>query len=200
MLALRFLLRDQFDIVAVWRRWLQRRYSKAAMADPNAAARAQFGRVARPVTVDGLTVRPAPDPAMDKITDIRMSIAEALSRNDRETAAELYEKLLEIDSRQVLGKSQQLDVAQQLAGTNKLPQAAAAFEKYLAAYPSSPESDAVKLLLGIIYARDLQQYEVAQDHLQQSLERLTDEKRREQARRWLEVVEQALGRPATPES
>lgn len=200
LLALRFIPRDQFDIVAVWRRWIQRRYSQVAMADPNAAARAQFGRVARPVTLDGLTVRPAPDPAMDKITDIRLNIAEALSHGNHETAAELYEKLLEIDPRQVLGRSQQLEVAQQFVGMNRFPQAAAAFEKYLAAYPNSPESDAVKLLLGIIYARDLQQYEVAEGHLRQSLEKLTDERRREQARRWLEIVDQALGRPAARES
>lgn len=195
MLALRFLPRDQFDIVALWRRWLQRRAAQMALGDPNAAARAQFGRVARPVTVDGVTIRPAQDAALDQVTDLRMQIAEALSRNDRDNAAELYEKLLEIDSRQVLGRSQQLDVANQLYTLNKLPQAAAAYEKYLSTYPTSPESDHVKLLLGIIYARDLQQYEVAEGHLRQSLDRLSDDRRREQARHWLDVVSRALGHP-----
>lgn len=196
MLALRFLPRDQFDIVALWRRRLQRRYAQAAMADPNAQARAHFGRVARPVTVDGVTIRPLPDSATDQATDLRMQIAEALSRNDRDTAADLYEKLLELDPRQVLGRQQQLDVANQLYTLNRLPQAAAAYEKYLSAYSNSPESDAVKLLLGIIYARDLQQYEIAEGHLRQSLDRLTDDRRREQARHWLDVAAQALGRPA----
>lgn len=195
MLALRVLPRDQFDIVALWRRWLHRRYAQAIAADPNAEAQLRYGRVARPVMVDGVTVRPLPDPAGDRIADVRMQIAEALSHNDRDTAAELYENLLDMDPRQVLGRQQQLDVANQLCTLNRIPQAAAAYEKYLSYYPGSPEADAVKLLLGIIYARDLQQYEVAEGHLRQVLERLTDDRRREQARHWLDVAMKALGRP-----
>ncbi|HOB75664.1 MAG TPA: rhomboid family intramembrane serine protease [Phycisphaerae bacterium] len=197
MLALRCLPRDQFDIVALWRRRLQRHYARVAMADPNVRAQAQFGRVARPVTVDGVTIRPLPDPATDQVTDLRMQIAEALAQNNRDLAAELYEKLLETDPRQVLSRQHQLDIANQLYTMSRLPQAAAAYEKYLTAYPNSPEADAVKLLLGIIYARDLQQYEVAEGHLRASLERLTDERRREQARHWLDVATNALGRPTT---
>src|SRR5690606_37278179 len=132
MLALRFLPRDQFDIVALWRRWLQRQYAQTAMADPNVQARARFGRVARPESLDGVNIRPLADPAMDRVTDMRMRISEALARSERDAAAELYEQLLEIDSRQVLGRSQQLDVANPLYSLNKLPQAAAAYEKYLA--------------------------------------------------------------------
>ncbi|GMU21429.1 MAG: hypothetical protein AMXMBFR13_15220 [Phycisphaerae bacterium] len=193
MLALRFLPRDQFDIVAIWRRSLQRRGMQAALADPNTRARAQFGRVARPVPVDGVDVRATPDP-MDQITDLRVKIAESLARNDRDTAAELYERVLEMDPRQVLGRAQQLDVANQLYTLNRLPQAAAAYEKYLSAYPISPEADHVKLLLGIIYARDLHQFEVAQEHLKEVVDRLADDRRREQARHWMEVSARELER------
>jgi membrane associated rhomboid family serine protease len=199
MLALRFLPRDQFDIIAVGRRWMQRHHARSAMADPNAQARAQFGRVARPVVVDGVSIRPVADPITDQITDTRMQIAEALSHNDRDTAAETYMKLLEIDPRQVLGRQQQLDVANQLYTMNKLPQAAAAYEKYLTNYSGTQEADAVRLLLGIIYARDLQQYEVAEGHLRESLERLTDERRRNQAKHWLQVATKALGHPDAAE-
>lgn len=194
MLALRFLPRDQFDIVALWRRRLQRHYAATVTGDPNAEAQLRYGRVARPVMVDGVTIRPLPNPADDQITDMRVRIAEALSQNNRDAAAELYEQLLEIDTRQVLGRQQQLDVANQLCALNKLPQAAAAYEKFLSYFPSSAEAVEVKLLLGIIYARDLQQYEVAEGHLRQVLEKLADERRRSQAQHWLDESLRAMGR------
>jgi hypothetical protein len=52
----------------------------------------------------------------------------------------------------------------------------------------------VRLLLGIIYARDLRFYEAAEKHLAESLDTLTDAKRREQCETWLAVVREALGR------
>jgi len=104
---------------------------------------------------------------------------------------------MEVDPHQVLARQQQLEVANQLYTLNLLPQAVAAYEKFLSHYAPSDEADQVELLLGIIYARDLKQYEVAEEHLQQSLSRFTDEKRRDQCRHWLNVVNEALGRPAT---
>ncbi|MHC4796047.1 MAG: rhomboid family intramembrane serine protease [Planctomycetota bacterium] len=192
MLALRLLPRDQFDIVALWRRWFQRKAMQSAMQNPEARARAQFGRVARPVMVKDVAAKEV-KPTEDQITSLRIQIAQSLGRNDRDTAAGLYEEMMEIDPRQVLGRTQQLDVANQLYTLNRLPQAVAAYEKYLVHYSPSEESDHIKLLLGIIYARDLQQYEVARDHLSELVDRLSDEKRLDQCRHWLKVAEEGLG-------
>jgi membrane associated rhomboid family serine protease len=190
VLWLRVVPRDQFDMLALWRRWYQRRSMQAAMADPEARVRAQYGRVARPVSVESVTVR---DPQQDKITDLRSQIADAIAQMDRDQAAKLYEEVLLLDPRQVLARPQQLEVANQLYALNKLPQAASAYEKYLSHYPNAPDADHVKLLLGIIYARDLQQYEVAEAHLTQLLERFTDEKRLDQCRHWLKIAAAGLG-------
>ncbi len=46
LLGIRALPRDQFDIVALWRRWFHRQAFRTAIADPNAEARARYGRVA----------------------------------------------------------------------------------------------------------------------------------------------------------
>jgi len=192
MLALRFLPRDQFDIVALLRRWFQRKAMRVAMRDPNAQARAQFGRVARPISVKDVPVKQV-TPAQDQITALRRKIAQFLGQNDRDTAASLYEEMMELDPRQVLGRNQQLDVANQLYTLNRLPQAAAAYEKYLSHYSPSEQADHVKLLLGIIYARDLQQYEVAREHLMQLLDRIDDQERLEQCRHWLKVANEGLG-------
>ena len=102
---------------------------------------------------------------------------------------------MELDPRQILPHAQQLQMGNLLYTNNQLAQAAAAYEKYLSHYPKAPDAHEVELLLGIIYARDLQQYEVAEEHLRRSLGRFDDEKRQGQARHWLEVVARGLGRP-----
>jgi len=197
MLALRALPRDQFDIIALWHRWIQRRSFKTVMGAPEAQARARFGRVARPVSVDTVKLADEPAEPTDPIAKLRQEITRSFSHNDWDTAATLYEKILDIDPRQVLARKQQLDVANQLYTLQHLPQAAAAYEKYLSNYADSAETVHVRLLLGIIYARDLQQYEVAEGHLTLSLAGLSDDKRREQCRHWLNICNKHLGR-STP--
>lgn len=197
LLAARVLPRDQFDIMALMRRWWQRQSMKAAMADPNAEARARFGRVARPVSVDDLQVRSDGSTANDEVSERRVKINHAIERGQRDEATQLYEQLCEIDPRQVLGRVQQLEIANHYYSRERFPQAAAAYEKFLSNYPSAQEIPAIKLLLGIIYARDLHQFEVAEAHLRESLERITDERRREQALHWLRVANDALRGPAT---
>jgi membrane associated rhomboid family serine protease len=194
LLALKALPRDQFDIIAVWKRWFQRQSFRSVMSDPDAEARARYGRVARPVSMQDVRVGDGPVGPRDQVADLRLKITESLAVNDRDTAAGLYEKLLELDPRQVLPKTSQMDVANQLYRLHKLPQAAAAYEKVLANYPNAPEATEIRLLLGIIYARDLKQYEVAEGHLRDAMQRVTDVKRQELCRHWLNIVAEAQGK------
>jgi membrane associated rhomboid family serine protease len=191
--------RDQFDMVALVRRWFRRETLRRATPggdfQPPHGGYSGDVRVARPITLDDVSVRTAEPGISDPAGELRARINEALDKGDREAAAGLYEKLLELDPRQVLGRQAQLDVAGQMYTLNRFPQAAAAYEKFLAVYPSAPETVAIKLLLGIIYARDLHQYEVAREHLSQALPKLTDDRRREQASHWLKVADEALAGP-----
>ena len=52
----------------------------------------------------------------------------------------------------------------------------------------------MRLLLGIICARDLKKYEDADRHLTKSLDVLRDEGRRSQCHKWLTSVRANLGR------
>jgi hypothetical protein len=81
-------------------------------------------------------------------------------------------------------------------GSGRFPQAAAAFDRYLECYPHAIEAVNVRLLLGIIYARDLRQYETADEHLTRCFDVLSDEARRKQCFHWLQNVRALLGRPA----
>lgn len=180
--------RDQFDIVALWRRWYHRQSLASALRDPNARARAEFGRVARPVIVDESADRSTPH---DHVADLRARISEALNNRDRVTGAELYQELLEHDPSQALPREQQLEVAYQLYAMGRMPQAAAAYERYVQAYPAAADVANVRLLLGIIFARDLRRYDSARTHLTEALAKLTDTQRRQQCQEWLDVVNAA---------
>jgi len=195
LLWARALPRDQFDIVALWRRWYHRQSVASALSDPTARARAELGRVARPVTISG---GPATVPHLDHVTDLRGRISQALGARDRVAAAELYQELLQVDPQQVLSREQQLEVAYQLYSMGRMPQAAAAYERYIQQYPSAADADQVRLLLGILFARDLGQYETARRYLTEALPNLHDGRRRQQCEEWLAVANQTLGTsPAT---
>lgn len=195
MLLVRGLPRDQFDILAVWKRWHQRRSFAAAMADPNAAARARYGTVARAIEYDPQR-KAQDDAALDAITDLRTQISEAIEQGDFASAALLYEKLTEKSPGQCLSERHQLDLARYLYSEGDFELAAKTFDRYVACYAQSPEADNVRLLLGIIYARDLKDFEAADKHLSAMLGVLRDEKRKNQCLQWLRDVRAALGRPA----
>ena len=191
---------DQFDMLALLKRWRRRHTFAEVMRDPAMQAQARYGRVARTEVV---RAHPATDPvreaAQRRVAEMRAQIHSALATQDRTQAAELYEQLLMEDADQVLPRQAQLDVANQLYTLHRAPQAAVAYERFLKHYPTAPETEHVRLLLGIIYARDLQRFETAEKYLSDSMEKLTDARRREQCTHWLRVVGEALGRPIAGE-
>ena len=193
MLAVKAVPRDQFDALALIRRWTQRRAFAAAMTDPRARAQAQLGSVAR-VEPAGAQLLPADQARLDELAGLRARIAERLQAADAAEAAALYERLVASAPEQCLPAGQQLEVARHFYTTGRFPQAAAAFERYLARYRSTPEAAEVVLLLGIICARDLQQFETAERHLGEALKLATGSTRREQAERWLQAARASLGR------
>lgn len=195
MLFFRAIPRDQFDILALWRRWKLRREFATTQAVPDAEARARFGSAARiePVSPRQRTIE---EHRLDEIAELRSRIAEALTNREMGTAAAEHERLIAVDPHQCLSEIQQLDVAREYYRTRRTAQAAAAFERFAASYPHSREAANVRLLLGIIYARDLRQYQAADNYLTQALDALHDEGRRAQCLHWLRGVRGVLGRPA----
>ena len=189
MLLVRALPRDQFDLPAILKRWKQRRETSGVTP-----AEAQWGRVAR--VEEQSTEELARDEArMDEITELRTRIGECIDRRDLGAAAALFEQLMAMDPRQCLPERSQLEVARELYATGRFPQAAAAFGRYVDRYPGGSENGEIRLLLGIILARDLRQYEVAEQHLAEAIRRVSAPGRREQAARWLNDVRAALGKP-----
>jgi outer membrane protein assembly factor BamD (BamD/ComL family) len=165
------------------------------MAQPGTAEWAQYGTVGRTVPVDP-QARAIEDRRTDVIADLRARIGMELERSANSAAATLYEQLLAQEPTQCLSEPQQLGIAREFYASGKFAQAAAAFDRFVECYPNSIEAGNVRLLLGIVYARDLRQYEAADKHLTQSMESLRDQSRRDQCIQWLTSVRAALGRPA----
>ena len=198
MLLIRALPRDQYDIVALMKRYRQRQVFRATLAEPNAQARAILGRVAQPVSLP--TARPvqAVPVVMDEVTRLRAEISELLGARDYAGAAERYAALVSKDQNQVLPRANMLLLANFLMSSNRYPQAAAAYENFLKVYPTDADAGQIKLVLGIIYAKYLQQYELAQKYLRECTARLTDPEQTRQATHWLDEAAVALGqRPST---
>ena len=90
------------------------------------------------------------------------------------SAAESYLHLMDIDSEQVLARQHLLDIANQLASNRKSRAAAQAYEQFLAHYGGYEYIEQVMLMVGIIYARYLDEPEKAIQHLRKAEQRLTD--------------------------
>ena len=134
----------------------------------------------------------------ETIIQMRSEIAEHVGKGDYTAAADLYEKLVARDPNQCLPRRNMITVANQLMTLGRYPQAAAAYEKHLKAYPKDSDVVQIKFLLGIIYAKYLQQYEAAEGFLRECIDRLTDGEQKKQADQWLQTVLSALGRgPST---
>ena len=65
-------------MLAVLKRWNQRRAFSAAMSDPQAQARGKYGKVARPIVLDDGQRRDL-EARLDRITELRAKIHEALA-------------------------------------------------------------------------------------------------------------------------
>ncbi|HEY8667002.1 MAG TPA: rhomboid family intramembrane serine protease, partial [Tepidisphaeraceae bacterium] len=147
LLATRLLPRDQFDVVALIQRWNKRRQYRDLVSrgfDP-------FGYV----PPSKAEARKASDPATLKAQEMRAQISEAIAHRNIGEAAALYLQLKQIDPQQVLSRTAQLDIANQLASEQKYAEAAEAYESFLRFYPNYEQIEHVQLMLGLICGRYL---------------------------------------------
>jgi tetratricopeptide (TPR) repeat protein len=184
MLAVRGVPRDQFDILALWSRWKRRRSWEAPA--PGKMERTP-GQVQRDSAAELAF--------FDQISDLRSRIAEDIERRAIGAALEQYEKLQTLSAGQCMPEAQQLEIAREYYRRGEYPAATKAFERFVKGYPEAIDASNVRLLMGIIHARDLREYETAERLLTESMRGLRDDQRREQCLLWLRNVRAALGRP-----
>lgn len=179
MLVTRALPRNQFDMLALWSRW-RRRTGFAMDADQETTYSA------RPIVAEQIDSQPLTD-AGPAVT-LKGEILDRIADRDLPEAARLYLKLAELSERPLLSRQAQLDIANQLAAMRQHRPAAAAYELFLSAYPTTADADQVRLLLGLIYNRHLRQYEEAIKHLRRAMAGLGQESQRQLAESELNVA------------
>lgn len=185
LLAMHLLPRDQFDVLALFKRWNKRREYRDMVAqgfDPY-----EF----RPRTDGGGGGgKPTPiDPRQRQIAELRAAITEAVTLHDLPKAVNLFLELKRMDPTQVLARQAQLDVANQLASQQLFTDAADAYERFLETYPNFEQIEQVELMLGLIYARYLVRYDRAKQFLVRASARLHGERELSMARQELARIE-----------
>lgn len=102
----------------------------------------------------------------------RAAISAALSEHALPKAADLYATLLREHPEQVMGQQQQLDIANQLMSEGRYGDSASAYQLFLVTYRNYAERQQVQLILGLIFARYLDQRQRAKELLKEAVPRL----------------------------
>src|SRR5207302_8871874 len=124
-----------------------------------------------------------------RIRDLRREIHSWIALDNLPNAAILFIELQRLDPKQVLSRQAQLDVANQLASQQFFAEAADAYEQFLRHYPNFEQIEQVQLMLGLICARYLKQYDRAKALLTAALQRLHGEREVSMARLELNRIE-----------
>lgn len=193
LLFFRLLPRDPMDFMSLVQQWNRRRQYKGLVRQ----GYNPFGYMpqrAGPASVPP----PMPDPVQLRIQDMRAEIAESLAHDDLPAAAAKYLDVLAVDPRQVLSRTSQLDVANQLAHQGLYPQAAHAYERFIETYTNYDQIEQVQLMLGLIYSRYLQQYQRAHELLVQASARLRNDSEKSLALEEIAHLQTLLRQPAGP--
>lgn len=171
MLAVGLISSSQFDLWAMIKRWDRRRRYRDVVSggyDPFT------GRQTRHIRVKEVIKSAAQQQKEEQIREVRSEIGNRIAQRNLPAAAQAYLDLMKLDGEQILPRQHLLDVANQLAGDNKHTESARAYEQFLAHYGNYEYAEQVELMLGVLYARYLNQTEAAIKHLQIAAEKLSD--------------------------
>jgi len=169
LIATHILSGSNYDLWAMIKLWNRRRRYRDAVSsgyDP------YTGR--SKIKVKEVIKSAAEQQKDEQIRQLRSEISDRMTQRNVPAAAELFIELMEQDSEQILPLKQLLDIANQLAGDNKHAESARAYEQLLSHYGTYEYAEQVELMLGIIYARYLNQPGPAEKHLQIAGKKLTD--------------------------
>jgi hypothetical protein len=109
-----------------------------------------------------------------EIAEFRTRITNCLTQHNLTDAALIYIELIEIDAEHILPRQQQLDIANQLMASREWQQSADAYEKFMKQYGNSQHYEQVELMLGILYARYLNESEKAIEYLNRARKAIAD--------------------------
>jgi len=171
MLATGLIAGSNFDLWAMLKQWNRRRVYRDVVGrgyDPfTGQTKSKRIKVKEVKTA-------AQQQLMETISHLRSEITGRISQRNLSAAAEAYLELIKLDSEQILPRQQLLDIANQLASEKKPAESAQAYEKFLKHYNNYEYIEQVQLMLGVMYARYLNEPERAVKYLKAASEKLSD--------------------------
>lgn len=194
LLAARGLPRNQFDLLALWNRW---------MRHSGVAGDLQFGdtRPARRVQIQEMDSRPLDTLPMSVAERLREDILDRISEHDWEEAARLYQQLRGLDPDHALPRGAQLELANYQAQMQQYAEAVETYKDFLQAYPNAGDAAQVRLYAGLICRRYLRDPVRAAEFLRGALAGLSLESQRRMAAEELAAAESDIsGPPPAPPS
>ncbi len=164
LLRTRLIPRDRMDLLAIATRWKQRKSDRVEL------------RKSGQVHLSAMDIVPKKheDPKVAQAQDLRSKISESLDRGNLSAAAETYRHLLAVDERQILARSAQIEIANQLYRDEKYDSAATAYRLFLDRFGKRPDQETAqsRLILGLIIGRYLGRPEAARAELQLAADEL----------------------------
>ena len=183
LLAFRLVPREPYDLFTSSRQAFRRQQFKAAGLD---AARKIQGKV-------GPSEVPAHvQQAQDELARARSAVGDSIAAGDMASAAAAYKKLADtyghLPKAACLSRDKQYQLANHLCAVGDYASAAYAYERFLEAYPKDAEAPAIRLLLGRLNARHLNDPIRAKALLTEAAAGLWDEKSRAMVKAELEAL------------
>ncbi len=187
LLAFNLLSHDQMDLWRMLRQWNRRRQYRDAVSSGYDPFTGKNPKKRVWVSVQD-SKNPQSGEQAETIRKLRGEIASHIAARNLHTAGEKYGKLLEIDPDNVLPRQNQLDIANFLMSEGKWHLSAQSYELFLKHYPNYVYSEQVQLMLGILYARYLNNSQSAKKYLSQALDRLSDERQKNMCQQELDKL------------
>lgn len=170
LLAANLIKPDYTNLWAMMKRWNRRRVYRDVVADDGDPFAPRLSKKIQSKEVK----TEAQKQEEEKTAGIRKEILTRINQGNVAAAADLYLELNSQYTGQILPRQPLLDIANQLMSAGKWTDAAGAYEKFLSRYHGSEHSEQVELMLGVIYARYLNDKDKALDHLKKAQDKVTD--------------------------
>ncbi len=172
LLATKLIKSNYTDLWSMIRQWNRRRRFRDTVAGGYDPFKGR--NVRKPVRAKEVAPKTTTNVQAEETTRLRAEITALINQRNLAAATERYLELLKLDTRQVLPRQYQLDVGNQLMSMGKWADSARAYEVFLAHYSTYEHVEQVRLMLGILYSRYLNEPEKALELLRSAQEKLTD--------------------------
>lgn len=174
LLAFNILKREEFDVFYLFTQARRRAAFRAASREgPAGMWSSAQADTAKRLAKSAAEAEPITEQEQEHL-EKRARISRLVAAHDLSAAATVYKQLLDDAPESVLAESHQLDIANQLYADGHHTPAAIAYELFLKKYSVSRKANEVRLILGLIYARRLNDPKRAQQLIQEAKSKILD--------------------------